>query len=117
MVLNRKLEPSQIPNQDEEAEESDALESVLNSEDVNLDRRPRRDAKRTAWKFLECMMEAPASKVSPEIVTVAVRPPTILRRSKRWISVRQGELTELQLYCFRKYANEAPPIPAPMTQT
>lgn len=116
-VLNRNLEPSQMPNQDEEAEEKEALRSGLNSEDFGLGRRPRREAKRRAWEFLGCIMEAPASKVSPAIVTVAVLPPTILWRSRRWMSVRHEALTELQLYCLRKYVNEAPLIPAPITQT
>lgn len=59
-------------------------------------------------------MEAPASNVSPAMVTVAVRPPTMLLRSNTRIlvvGVSSGE------YLRMKWATEEPPIPAPMTQT
>lgn len=56
-------------------------------------------------------MEAPASKVSPAMETVAIRPPTMGFRSNMWIGPWWGE------YCRRKWATEAPPIPPPIMQT
>jgi len=59
-------------------------------------------------------MEAPASKVSPATVTVAMRPPTTPLRSNTRISVAGVDSGE---YLRRKWATEEPPMPAPMMQT